>query len=71
MDTRPIIDKRKEASAFGTVLLAFLQQKVLSFYQIQHLCAGSPHDTYVSTDNLRESVYIKDKYRRWLEVCTH
>jgi glycerol kinase len=68
LETELIIDKRKEASAFGTALLAFLQQKVLSFSQIQRLCAESPHDSYDFTDNLRESGYIKDKYRRWLEV---
>jgi len=71
MDTQLIIEKRKEASVFVTAVLAFLQQKVLSFLQIPRLGAESPHDTYNFTDNVWESVYINDTYRRGLEVCTH
>lgn len=40
LETQVIIDKRKEASAFGTALLAFLQQKVLSFSQIPQMADG-------------------------------
>lgn len=64
--TDVIIDKRKEASAFGTALLAFIYHGILSMDDIAALFATGERVTYRPAPN--GDAYIEKNYERWLEV---
>jgi glycerol kinase len=66
LDTEVIIDKRKEASAFGTALLAFIYHGILSMDDIVALFASGERASYRPAPD--GDSYIKKNYERWLEV---
>lgn len=67
LDTDVIIDERKEASAFGAALLAFIERKILTLDAAGKLIADSGHETFHPSQN-GDKDYIKGNYARWLEV---
>jgi len=67
LETRVIIDERKEASAFGAALLAFLGAGILSFDEIEQVVSKSQYTAF--NPSIPEATgYIKNNYARWLDV---
>lgn len=68
LETKVIIDDRKEASAYGAALLAFLQNNTLTFEQIEDMINKSSHKSFSPAQNIKEQVYIKLGHKQWLEI---
>ncbi len=67
LDVDVVIDGRKEASAFGTALLAFIEAGTLTMAQAEGLIRDSDHETHRPSE-AGDSSYIKGNYERWLTV---
>jgi len=65
LECRVVIDARKEASAFGAALLAFLEHRVLTLADIEKLFEHSEQETYAPSGKV-ETGYITGKHENWL-----